>query len=80
MSGNQGFPDIVVLRDWCLKQGLTPADVAAEAILVRMSPVMETWFEHPDFTEAARKVMTLRELRVEQDVIQFVGGAPWVSP
>ncbi|WP_206240088.1 hypothetical protein [Novosphingobium terrae] len=77
MSNNQGFPDIVLLRTWCEQNSILPADVAAEAILVRMAPVVETYAEHPEFEAEAQREMALRELRVEDDVLQFVGAASW---
>lgn len=77
MSHNRGFPDILMLRTWCEAQGLLPADVTAEAILVRMAPVVETFAEHPDFDKEAQRSMALRDLSVERDVLQFVGSAPW---
>ena len=77
MENNQGFPDIVLLRAWCEDAGLQPADVAAEAILVRIAPVVETYAEHPNFDASAQANMAIRELRVERDVLQFVGSKAW---
>lgn len=77
MKTGQGFPDVPALRAWCQQAGLHPADVAAEAILVRISPVVETYAEHPEFDAAAQASMALRDLRVERDVLQFVGSQPW---
>ncbi|WP_210428617.1 hypothetical protein [Novosphingobium sp. SG707] len=69
------FGDIVRLRAWCEAQGLVPADVAAEAILVRMSPVIEHMSEAEDFDEAAQEEMAMRELDVRFDVLEFVGAS-----
>jgi len=77
MANSQGFPDILLLRAWCEKEHLLPADVTAEAILVRIAPVVETYAEHPGFSAEAQGGMALRDLRVERDVLQFMGGAPW---
>jgi len=79
MSNNQGYPDILRLRAWCEAHGILPADVAAEAILVRMVPVVETYAEHPEFEAEAQRQMALRDLRVENDVLQFVGAGPWTE-
>lgn len=77
MATGQGFPDVLALRAWCQRAGLYPADVAAEAILVRISPVVETYTECPDLDAVAQARMALRDLRVERDVLQFVGSQPW---
>lgn len=79
MANNQGVPDILVLRDWCGKHGIIPADVAAEAILVRITPVIEAYAEDPEFGPEAQRKMALRVLRVEDDVLQFVGAGPWTE-
>lgn len=66
--------DVRRLRAWCEEQGLVPADVTAEAILVRMSPLMENLFENPDFDATAQERMALRDLVVEEDVLHFALG------
>jgi len=70
-----GVFDIRLLRAFCEAEGLLPADVAAEAIIVRWEPVLEAGFEggieifEGDPPYAA---MALRELRAEHEAIQFL--------
>lgn len=77
LSGDGSFGDIVILRAWCEEEGILPADVAAEAILVRMSPVIDALFDRPDLSHAEQKAIALRDLEVRYDVLQFIGAAPW---
>lgn len=73
-----GAPDIVALRVWCEAEGLVPADVAAEAILVRWVLVADAAFNGVDVYggDPPYAAHALCELRVEDDVLQFVGSGP----
>ena len=70
-----GLFDVRSLRAFCETEGLHPADVAAEAIIVRWAPVLEAGFEggieifegDPPYAAIA-----LRELRVEHEALQFL--------
>lgn len=77
LSGDGSFGDIVHLREWCEEEGIQPADIAAEAILVRMAPVIDALFDRPDLSHAEQKAIALRDLEVRFDVLQFIGAAPW---
>jgi len=70
-----GQPDILALRQFCVSEGILPADVGAEAILVRWSPVADAMFNGVDVMEGDPPyfIRALRELRVEDDVLQFIG-------
>jgi len=72
---SRGEPDIVALREFCEAEGLLPADVAAEAILVRWSTVMDAAFNGIDVHEGDPPyvMQALRELQVEYDVPQSIG-------
>jgi hypothetical protein len=69
-SLQDGFPCIRTLRAFCETEGLLPADVAAEAILVRWYPVMDAqfhgginiWEGEPCFAET----VGLRELSIRE--------------
>ena len=73
-----GSPEILRLRTFCETEGLLPSDAAAEAILVRWASVLEAGFHggidifegDPPYAATA-----LRELRVDGEVLQFIGQA-----
>jgi len=79
LAPDGAFGDIVRLRAWCEAHGVVPADVAAEAILVRMSPLIEHMCEAEDLDEAAQEKIAMRELEVRFDVLEFVGAGPWAG-
>jgi len=74
-----GEPDIVALREFCTSEGILPADVAAEAILVRWSPIADAMFDGVDVMDGDPPYVmhALRELRVEYDALQFIGSGPF---
>ena len=74
-----GEPDILALRQFCEAEGLLPADVAAEAILVRWSPIEDAMFNDVDVRDGEPPILmqAVRELRVEHDVLQFIGAGPF---
>jgi len=74
-----GRPDIGALREFCASEGILPADVAAEAILVRWSPITDAMFDGVDVMDGDPPYVmhALRELRVEYDALQFIGSGPF---
>lgn len=84
VRGSDGYshgPDILALRAFCEEERLLPADVAAEAILARLSAVLDAAFNGIDVYEGPQPYinLALRKLEVGTDVLQFVGTKPWVG-
>jgi hypothetical protein len=68
-------PETRALRVFCEAERILPADVAAEAIMVRWSAVLDAAFDGVDVLEGPEPyvMVALRHLEVQFDVLQFVG-------
>jgi len=73
---SDGHLDNLRIRAFCEAENLLPADVAAEAIIVRWAAMFEARFEggFGIFKDDPRcAIFALHELSADQDAIQFMG-------